>query len=217
MTKSAETIAKKKEDRQELVKKIQEESKEQLLPNLKEKTEELTNYIVDLLRAKGEDNVNNIQIMSLIAQRSMLEVATAGNITYTPQEIMLGFNMYLNMINKINEIKKYPPTVESFAMFMGISRNTYNNWLADPVKKDVMDYIHSYLLGVLATSGLTGEVKEISAMYQQKVMGKVEAQTPLVIKHEKTTDIDEINAQLKALKGEKIIDAEYDEVEDGTD
>ena len=214
MTKSAETIAKKKEDRQELVKKIQEESKEQLLPNLKEKTEELTNYIVDLLRAKGEDNVNNIQIMSLIAQRSMLEVATAGNITYTPQEIMLGFNMYLNMINKINEIKKYPPTVESFAMFMGISRNTYNNWLADPVKKDVMDYIHSYLLGVLATGGLTGEVKEISAMYQQKVMGKVEAQTPLVIKHEKTTDIDEINAQIEALKGNKIIDAEYDEVEE---
>ncbi len=214
MTKSAETIAKKKEDRQELVKKIQEESKEQLLPNLKEKTEELTNYIVDLLRAKGEDNVNNIQIMSLIAQRSMLEVATAGNITYTPQEIMLGFNMYLNMINKINEIKKYPPTVESFAMFMGISRNTYNNWLADPVKKDVMDYIHSYLLGVLATGGLTGEVKEISAMYQQKVMGKVEAQTPLVIKHEKTTDIDEINAQIEALKGKKIIDAEYDEVEE---
>jgi len=214
LTKSAETIAKKKEDRQELVKKIQEESKEQLLPNLKEKTEELTNYIVDLLRAKGEDNVNNIQIMSLIAQRSMLEVATAGNITYTPQEIMLGFNMYLNMINKINEIKKYPPTVESFAMFMGISRNTYNNWLADPVKKDVMDYIHSYLLGVLATGGLTGEVKEISAMYQQKVMGKVEAQTPLVIKHEKTTDIDEINAQIEALKGKKIIDAEYDEVEE---
>lgn len=199
------------QEKQELVKKVQEETKDLLLPTLKEKSKELTNYIVELLNKKGEENVNNIQIMSLIAQRSMIEIANAGNITYTPQEIMIGFNLYLDMINKINEIKKYPPTVESFSIFMGISRSTYNNWLVDPNKKDVMDYIHSYLLGVLSTGGLTGEVKEISAMYQQKVMGKIEAQQPIVVKHEKVTDIDEIQRQLKDLKGKKIIDAEFEE------
>lgn len=218
LNKSSETIAKKKDDTQKLVKQIQDESKEKLLPMLQEKSQELTNYIVDLLHEKGEENVNNTQILSLIARKSLSEIAmNTSRISYTPQEIVMGFNLYLDMINKINAIKKYPPTVESFSMFMGISRNTYNNWLVDSEKKDIMDYIHSYLLGVLATGGLTGEVKEISAMYQQKVMGKVEAQTPIVVKHEKTADIDEINAQLEALKGKKIIDAEYDEVEDGTD
>ena len=200
-------------EKKELINQIQIASREQLLPTLKSKTNELTNYIVDLLKNKGEEKVNNIQIMSLIAQRSMLEVANVGNITYTPQEIMLGFNLYLEMINKINEIKKFPPTVESFSIFMGISRTTYNNWLVDPDKREVMDYIHSYLLGVLATGGLMGEVREISAMYLQKTMGKVEAQQQIVVKHEKVIDVDDINRQLDALKRGNVIDAEFEEVE----
>ena len=206
-----ENREKKIQDREQLVNQIREESKEKLLPTLKKKTTELTNYIIELLKNKGEEKVNNIQIMTLIAQRSMLEVANVGNITYTPQEIMLGFNLYLEMINKINEIKKFPPTVESFSIFMGISRSTYNNWLVDPDKREVMDYIHSYLLGVLATGGLMGEVREISAMYLQKTMGKVEAQQPIVVKHEKATDVEDINRQLEALKRDNVIDADWTE------
>ena len=202
---------KKEMEKQKLVRQIQDETKNKLLPTLQEKTKQATNYIVELLQEKGESNVNNIQIMSIIAQRSMLDIVNCGNISYTPQEIMIGFNLYLDMINRINEIKKFPPTVESFAIFMGISRSTYNNWLVDPDKKDTMDYIHSYLLGVLSTGGLTGEVREISAMYQQKVMGKVEAQQPITVKHEVTANVDDIQKQLQALKKDKIIEAEYDE------
>ena len=201
----------KKIEQEKMINKIKEETKEQLLPTLKKKTSELTSYIVDLLDKKGEEKVNNIQIMSLIAQRSMLEIANVCNVSYTPQEIMIGFNLYLEMINKINEIKKFPPTVESFCLFMGISRTTYNNWLVDADKRTVMDYIHSYLLGVLATGGLMGEVREISAMYLQKTMGKVEAQQPIVVKHEKVTDVDDINRQLEALKKDNIIDANWEE------
>lgn len=201
----------KKMEQEKMINKIKEETKEQLLPTLKKKTSELTSYIVDLLDKKGEEKVNNIQIMSLIAQRSMLEIANVCNVSYTPQEIMIGFNLYLEMINKINEIKKFPPTVESFCLFMGISRTTYNNWLVDADKRTVMDYIHSYLLGVLATGGLMGEVREISAMYLQKTMGKVEAQQPIVVKHEKVTDVDDINRQLEALKKDNIIEASWEE------
>ena len=201
----------KKIEQEKMINKIKEETKDQLLPTLKKKTSELTSYIVDLLDKKGEEKVNNIQIMSLIAQRSMLEIANVCNVSYTPQEIMIGFNLYLEMINKINEIKKFPPTVESFCLFMGISRTTYNNWLVDADKRTVMDYIHSYLLGVLATGGLMGEVREISAMYLQKTMGKVEAQQPIVVKHEKVTDVDDINRQLEALKKDNIIEASWEE------
>lgn len=201
----------KKIEQEKMINKIKEETKEKVLPTLKKKTSELTSYIVDLLDKKGEEKVNNIQIMSLIAQRSMLEIANVCNVSYTPQEIMIGFNLYLEMINKINEIKKFPPTVESFCLFMGISRTTYNNWLVDADKRTVMDYIHSYLLGVLATGGLMGEVREISAMYLQKTMGKVEAQQPIVVKHEKVTDVDDINRQLEALKKDNIIEASWEE------
>lgn len=198
--------------KQKLINKIKDETKELLLPTLKQKMTETTELIVKVLKEKGS-YINNIQIMSMIAQGSLLEVATGGYISYTAQEIKIAFNLYLQMINRINEIKSFPPTIESFTSFIGISRNTYNNWLVDPDKKDVMDYIHSYLLGVLATSTLTGEIKEISGIYLQKTMGKVEQVQPIIVEHKKTTDIDSITAQLQALKKDKIIEADYSEVE----
>lgn len=197
--------------KENLVKKIQKESREQLLPNLKEKSIELTNYIVNLLKEKGEDKVNNTQILSLIARKSLNEIAmNTYQISYTPQEIMIGFNLYLDMINKINEIKKFPATPENFSLFMGVSYDCYKLWLVDPTKKEAMDYINSYMLGTLSAGGLTGELKEISAMYQQKCLGKVEQNVPIIIEHKKEIPIDDIQAQLQALKG-KIIDADWEE------
>ncbi|MBQ9318214.1 MAG: hypothetical protein IJR82_01090 [Bacilli bacterium] len=195
--------------KRELVEKIKEQSKEMFLPTLKDKINETANYIVDILKQKG-DEVSNIQIMSLIARRSMYEIACS-NITFTPQEILISFNLYLEMIEKINEITKFPPTVESFSLFIGISHSTYNKWLVDSDKLEVMEYINSYMLGTLSTGGLTGELREISAMFQQKVLGKIEVQAPVVIEHKKEVSIDEINEQLNALKSKKIIEGEIDE------
>ena len=208
-----ENREKKIQEQEQLVNQIREETKDLLLPTLKEKTTELTNYIVDLLKNKGEEKVNNIQIMSLIARKSISEVAMSTyQISYTPQEIMIGFNLYLEMIEKINEIKKFPATPESFSLFMGISYDCYKLWLVDPEKKNVMDYINSYMLGTLSAGGLTGELKEISSMYQQKVLGKIEQNAPVIIEHKKETDLGEIQNQLNALKRYGvIIDAEFEE------
>lgn len=195
-------------EKQNFIKEIKEESKSMLLPNLRKKMEETTNLILDLLNKK---DVNNIQIMSYIAKGSVLESALGRYVSYTPQEISIGFDLYLDMINKINEIKDFPPTVESFASFMGISRTTYNDWLVDNERKDVMNYIHSYLLGVLATSSLTGETKEISSIYLQKAMGKTEQVQPIVVEHKKVPNIDEIQEKLAHLKKDNIIEAEYEE------
>lgn len=196
--------------KQELVEQIKEESKQMLLPNLKEKMQETTDMIVNLLKEK---DLNNIQIMSMIAKGSLLDSVLGGNISYTPQELRIGFDLYLDMINKINEIKPFPPTVESYCNFMGISKATYDSYLTNYEKKDVMNYIQSYLLGVLATSSLTGELKEISSIYQQKALGKVEQVQPIVVEHKKVTDINEIQQKLASLKKDNIIDAQYNEKE----
>lgn len=196
--------------KQELVEQIKEESKQMLLPNLKEKMQETTDMIVNLLKEK---DLNNIQIMSMIAKGSLLDSVLGGNISYTPQELRIGFDLYLDMINKINEIKPFPPTVESFCNFMGISKVTYDNYLVDFERKDVMNFIHSYLLGVLAAGGLTGELKEISSIFIQKHMGKTEQTQPIVVEHKKVTDINEIQQKLASLKKDNIIDAQYNEKE----
>lgn len=198
-------------EKQKLIQEIKEESRSMLLPNLKEKMQNITNEIVTLLKDK---NINNIQIMSIIAKGSLLENALGRSVGYTPQELSIGFDLYLDMINKINEIKDFPPTVESFSNFMGISRSTYNDYLIDNDRKDIMNYIHSYLLGVLATSSLTGETREISSIYLQKSMGKVEQTQPIVVEHKKMANIDDINRRLADLSKDNIINAEYEEKED---
>ena len=203
----------KKVAQQDLIKTIQECSKNELMPDLKSKMQQTTSLIVDLLNEKGEENVNNIQIMSLISKGSLRETALGGNIEYTAQEIRAGFDLYLDMILKINEIKSFPPTIESFTNFMGVSRMEFNNWLVDIDRKSVAEYINSYLTGVLAAGSLTGDLKEVSSIYIQKTMGKVEQTAPTIIEHKKVTDVSEIQEQIAMLKKDNAIDAEWEEIE----
>ena len=211
MASQKERIHNKKVAQENLIKSIQISSKNDLLPALKIKMEETTNLIVNLLNEKGEDKVNNIQIMSLISKGSLRETALGGNIEYTSQEIRAGFDLYLDMILKINEIKPFPPTIESFTNFMGVSRSEFSNWLVDIDRKSVAEYINSYLTGILATGSLTGDLKEVSSIYIQKTMGKVEQTAPTVIEHKKVTDVSEIQEQIAMLKKDKVIDADWEE------
>lgn len=213
MAKQKERIHNKKVAQENLIKSIQTSSKNDLLPALKSKMEETTNLIVNLLNEKGEDRVNNIQIMSLISKGSLRETALGGNIEYTSQEIRAGFDLYLDMILKINEIKPFPPTIESFTNFMGVSRSEFSNWLVDIDRKSVAEYINSYLTGILATGSLTGDLKEVSSIYIQKTMGKVEQTAPTIIEHKKVADISEIQNQINSLKKDNAIDAEWEEKE----
>ena len=198
----------KKVAQQDLIKSIQKESKDKLLPELKSKMEETTKLITDLIKEK---DINNIQIMSLISKGSLRETALGGNIEYTSQEIRAGFDLYLDMILKINEIKPFPPTIESFTNFMGVSRTEFSKWLVDIDRKSVAEYINSYLTGVLATGSLTGDLKEVSSIYIQKTMGKVEQTAPTVIEHKKVTDVSEIQEQIAMLKKDKVIDVDWEE------
>jgi hypothetical protein len=211
MASKKERIHNKKVAQENLIKSIQTSSKNDLLPALKSKMEETTNLIVNLLNEKGEDSVNNIQIMSLISKGSLRETALGGNIEYTAQEIRAGFDLYLDMILKINEIKPFPPTIESFTNFMGVSRSEFSNWLVDIDRKSVAEYINSYLTGILATGSLTGDLKEVSSIYIQKTMGKVEQTAPTIIEHKKVTDVNEIQEQIAMLKKDNVIDAEWEE------
>ena len=60
-------------------------------------------------------------ILTIVIAIVAVAVLTAGGyISYTAQEIKIAFNLYLQMINRINEIKPFPPTIESFTSFICI-------------------------------------------------------------------------------------------------
>lgn len=205
-----ENREKEQQAKQELARKVQEETKEMLLPSIRNKM----NEVAEVIREKVSSNngLTISQILPLITKRSTSDIATIQNKTYTSYELGEALNIYMEMIANINTICKFPPSKGSFCALLGISRKTYDNYMCDPEKIDIMGIIDDYITTSVLTSAQLGELREISSMFTLKTQhGFVEASTPVVIEHKKTTDIDEINKQLEALKGQNIIEAEFEE------
>ena len=199
-------------EKRELVKKIQEDTRELLLPSIKEKMLSVAEVIKE--KVSENNGLTVSQILPLITKRSTSDIASITTKTYTPYELGEALNIYIDMIAEINKICKFPPSKGSFCALLGITRKTYDNYLCDPDKMDVMGLIDDYITTTALTSAQLRELDSITTMFSLKSQhGFVEAQAPMVIEHKKTTDIDTINAQLQALKGNKIIDAEYEENE----
>ena len=216
MTKSSEVRIKnndlKKVKSKELINEIQEKTKEILLPSIYNKMKS----VAELIKEKVSDNngLTVSQILPLITKRSREDIACIQNKTFTSYELGEALNIYIDMIAEINKICKFPPSKGSFCALLGITRKTYDNYLCDPDKVDVMGLIDDYITTSVLTSAQLRELDSITSMFSLKSQhGFVEAQAPMVIEHKKTTDIDTINAQLQALKGNKIIEANYEENE----
>lgn len=207
------TIEKTETQKREMAKKIQEETKEMLLPTVRHKMNEVSKLISE--KISDNNGLTVSQILPLITKRSTADIATIQNKSYTSYELGEALNIYIDMIAKINKVCKFPPSKGSFCALLGISRKTYDNYMCDPDKINIMGIIDDYITTTVLTSAQLGELREISSMFTLKTQhGFVEAQAPMVIEHKKTTDIEAINAQLEALKGNKIIEAEYVEVKD---
>ncbi len=205
-TKEKEEIAK-----QELVKKVQEETKDLLLPSIRNKMNEVAEVIKE--KVSNNNGLTISQILPLITKRSTSDIATIQNKTYTSYELGEALNIYMEMIAKINTICKFPPSKGSFCALLGISRKTYDNYMVDPDKIDIMGIIDDYITTSVLTSAQLGELREISSMFTLKSQhGFVEASAPVVIEHKKDVPIDDIQKQLQALKRENIIEADYEEV-----
>lgn len=198
-------------EKNKLINEIQIETKETLLPAIQKKMNDVVDFVVNTIGEK-EGNMNSNQIMSLLARKSLSEIAMSSyNVSYTPQEIAVAFNIYLDMIDKINQVKKFPPTIHSFTTLLGITSETFENWKVDPEKREIANYINSYFIGAINTSTLIKEVEVIAGIYTTKTMGLIEKQAPVVVEHKKTTDVDDIQRQLEALKRDNVIEAEYED------
>lgn len=203
---------KKMQEQEQFVKQIREETKDLLLPNIRSKMETVAEVIKE--KVSQNNGLTVSQILPLITKRSVSDIATIQNKSYTSYELGEALNIYMDMVAKINTICKFPPSKGTFCALLGISRKTYDNYMVDPDKMDIMGIIDDYITTSVLTSAQLGELREISSMFTLKSQhGFVEASAPVVIEHKKETNIDDINRQLEALKRDNIIDAEFEEVE----
>lgn len=210
----SKNVALKKEketqQRQNVMQELQKAEKDFLLPEIKKKSEEVAKFVEERLKV-GENGLTATQILPLIARRSIVDIVKAGHVSYTPQELAIAFDIYIQTMQKINEFTRFPPSKQTFCLFIGISTPTYNNYLQDPEKCEIMRIIDDYITTNKLTSAQLGEMREITTMFELKSQhGWVEAQAPVVIKHEKEASIDDIQAKLASMKG-KVIDADYQE------
>lgn len=196
--------------RQEIAKTIQENTKDMLLPNIRNKMNKVAKYIEENITLKKGLTIS--QILPLVSQRSMEDIVAIQNKGYTAFELGEALNIYIEMIGKINEICKFPPSKGTFCALLGISKSTYDNYMCDPSKADIMGVIDNYITTSIDTSAQLGEIKEISSIFLLKSQhGYIEATAPVVIEHKRQTDISDINRQLEALKQNNVIEAEWDE------
>lgn len=215
MSKSSETLHKKKIANQDIVRDIQKVTQENLLPNIKSKAEEVSKYIEkECQNINNSNGLTSTKIFDIITSRSTSDIATAGSKSYTPQELAIALNIYIKMMSDINKYVKTPPSKSSFCLLLGIGKETYNNYMADPERSNIMDIIETYITGSKLSAAQTGELREISTMFELKAShGFVEAQSPIIIKHEKKTDIDDIRNQLQEMKKGRIVEADYEEID----
>ena len=207
-----ENREKKMQEQEQLIKQIREETKDLLLPNIRSKMETVAEVIKE--KVSQNNGLTVSQILPLITKRSVSDIATIQNKSYTSYELGEALNIYMDMVAKINTICKFPPSKGTFCALLGISRKTYDNYMVDPDKMDIMGIIDDYITTSVLTSAQLGELREISSMFTLKSQhGFVEASAPVVIEHKKETNVDDINRQLEALKRDNIIEAEFEEVE----
>ena len=195
----------------ELANTMFEEAKKELIPLMQNKVNEIAKKMEELV---GKDKgLITTQIELIIGNRSLYEIAS-GTIqkSFTPEELMIGLEMYRQVIAKVNEKVVYPPSIFTFCSFIGITSTTYNNYKSDPDRAEVIQMIEDYISGIQFTSAQIGKIKEITTIFGMKAIhGFYENPAPVIIKNDIKLDIDEIQSQLKALNKGKAIEVEYEE------
>lgn len=201
----------KKVQHRAIANKMLKEASKELIPTMKRKVEKISEEVEKVVGK--DDGLITTQIELIIGNRSLNEIASGSlQRMYTSEELLIGLELYRQVIANINEYITYPPSVYTFCSFMGMSSTTYKNYKSDPDKSEAIQMIDDYIAGIQFTSAQLGKLKEITTIFGLKAIhGFYEAPAPITIKKEVKVDIDEIQSQIKALSKGKAIDVEFEE------
>ena len=206
---------KKKEDEQKLVQAKTELVKQEYQDNMKDYMEQkLYDLIYKLKQTETGEKLSTIQLKTIMSQKSICGMSPK----YSNSELVLLFDYYKQFVMEINKYQTYIPSKVDFCSFIGISTNIYNSYRTsdDAERREIVQKIDDYIADIELSLAQQGNIKEITTIFRAKAEhGYVEAQAPLVVKHEKIANLDEIQKQIDAVnQGKSLI--ELNKNEDGS-
>ena len=205
----SEIISKKKEKKQEELIKY-DKLKTQLIEkeykdNLKDVMEQrLFDFKNKLMLLDRDRSLSAIQIENLIRGKSIY----GRSMVYSSDELAFLFDYYKEFISEINKVTRFVPTKPNFCGFIGMTTDTYDEYLCnrEQSKREVMKMIDDYIIGIQLSLAQSKEIDNVTTIFRGKTEHKmVEASAPIVIKSERTVDIEEMNRQIEALKAGKSL------------
>ena len=206
---------KKKEDEQKLVQAKAELVKQEYQDNMKDYMEQkLYDLIYKLKQTETGGKLSTIQLKTIMSQKSICGISPK----YSNSELVLLFDYYKQFVMEINKYQTYIPSKVDFCSFIGISTNIYNLYRTsdDAERREIIQKIDDYIADIELSLAQQGSIKEITTIFRAKAEhGYLEAQAPLVVKHEKVANLDEIQKQIDAVnQGKSLI--ELNRNEDGS-
>lgn len=203
---------KKKENEQRLVQAKVELVKQEFQDNMKNYMELKLNDLVDKLhKTETGEKLSTIQLKTIMAQRSISGTSPK----YSNSELVILFDYYKQFVMEINKYQTYIPSKVDFCNFIGVSTNIFNLWRTsdDAERREIIQKIDDYIADIELSLAQEGNIKEITTIFRAKAEhGYVEAQAPLVVRHEKTANLDEIQKQIEAVnQGKSLIELKQNE------
>jgi hypothetical protein len=183
--------------------------KENLPTILKERLELIEQELESVAEIKG---LKASRIYQLIARQTYY----TSNITigYSPKELFVIFDVYKDVVSKINNYTLFVPSKKNFCAFAGITTATFNKYLQsnDEEKRNVAMMIDDYVTEMNIDASKMRKIDNQTTIFDMKAThGMIEANAPVIITHTTQTNLDDVMSRIEAIKQGRVINAEFKE------
>jgi len=146
-------------------KQIFERDKANLPTVLKQRMTDLESALEKGLEGNG---LTSARIHQLISRQTYY----SGNnmIGYSPKELFLVYQVYTEMIDKINQYKLFVPSIKNFCAFAGFSSNTFENYLQSPddERRNVAKMIDDYVSDMISDGSKMRRIDNATSIHELK-------------------------------------------------
>ena len=190
-----------------------EEAKNNLPALLEQRIAEIETAIATEL--KEFSGLKETRIHQLISRQTYL--SANGLVGYSPQELMIVFEAYKNVVVKVNSVVLFVPSRASFCAFAGISTNTFKNYIVSPddQKRNAAQIIEDYIIEMNMSSSKMRKTDASTSIFEMKSVHQMtEATAPQIITVNHNENITSIQNKIKEIQDRaKVVDADFKEKE----